>query len=398
MKILIIHEIDWINKVPFEPQHFAEIFSMKGHEVFVIDCEQPNSSNLIAGLHTSEKNNFHSIYEKANITLIRPSSILLTGLNRLTHFLTCEKIIRKTIVENKIEIILLYGVATNGIQTIKIAKEIGIPVVFRALDIAHKLVHIPILNNLVKNYEKKVISNATKVLTTTHDMVSYAKKMGANDENIEFFPLGINSNIFKPQPKDKILSEQLGISSKDKVLIFVGTIYPFAGLDVLIKKFNLLKTKIHDVKFIVVGGGPHLKKIKLLTKQKKLNSNIIFTGFKPQFDISKYISLADICVVPFEINEITDSIIPIKILEYLACSKPVISTPMKGTVELLSDHTVGIFYSELEHFIDMLSNLLNDPKKLEEAGNNGYLHVKKNYDWDMLSDIILKKFSDLINK
>ena len=129
-----------------------------------------------------------------------------------------------------------------------------------------------------------------------------------------------------------------------------------------------------------------------------MNSTIIFTGFKPQSDIPKYISLADICVVPFEINEITDSIIPIKILEYLACSKPVISTPMKGTVELLSDHTVGIFYSELEHFIDTLSNLLNNPKKLEEAGNNGYLHVKENYDWDMLSDIILKKFSDLINK
>ena len=231
MKILIIHEIDWINKVPFEPQHFAEIFSMKGHEVFVIDCGQPNSNNLLDGLRTSKIRNFHSIYDKANITLIRPSSILLKGLNRFTHFLTCERIIRETVVENKIDIILLYGVATNGIQSIKIAKEVGIPIVFRALDVAHKLVHIPILNNMVKNYEKKVICSATKVLTTTPDLALYAKGMGANDENVEFFPLGINSNYFRPLSPDKILSQHLGIFPNDKIIVFIGTIYPFAGLD-----------------------------------------------------------------------------------------------------------------------------------------------------------------------
>ena len=398
MKILIIHEIDWISKVPFEPQHFAEIFSTKGHEVFVIDCGQPNSKNLLNGLRTTKIRNFHSIYDKANITLIRPSSILVKGLNRLTHFLTCERIIRETVVENKIDIILLYGVATNGIQSIKIAKEVGIPIVFRALDVAHKLVHIPILNNIVKNYEKKVISSATKVLTTTPDMVFYAKGMGVNDENVEFFPLGINSNDFRPLSRDKILLQHLGISSKDKIIVFIGTIYPFAGLDVIIKKFDLLKNKIPNVKFLIVGGGPYFEEIKSLIEKNKLNSNIILTGFQPQHDIPKYISLADICVTPFVINEITDSIMPIKIIEYFACAKPVLSTPMKGTVQLFPDQTFGIFYSELENFIDSLSRLLTDPKKLEEAGKNGYSHVKEKYDWQMLSEELLKKFSDLVLK
>jgi spore maturation protein CgeB len=71
---------------------------------------------------------------------------------------------------------------------------------------------------------------------------------------------------------------------------------------------------------------------------------------------------------------------------------------MKGTVQLLPDHTFGIFYSDLENFIDSLSILLNDSKKLEEAGNNGYLHVKEQYDWKMLSDKILEKFTNLVLK
>jgi len=396
LKILIVHEIDWIIKVPFEPQHFAEIFSMKGHEVFVIDCGQPNFKNLISGLRTNKIKNFHSVYDKARITLIRPSSVLIKGLNRLTHFLTCEKVIRQIVVENKIDIILLYGVATNGIQTIKIAKEVSIPVVFRALDVAHKLVHIPILKNIVKTYEKRVIGNSSKVLATTPDLASYTKVMGGKDENVEFFPLGINSNDFRPLPPDNHLSEHLGISSKDKVILFVGTIYPFAGLDIIIKKFDFLKTKIPNVKLLIVGGGPFFNEIKSLIEKNKLNSEIILTGFKPQHDLPKYISLADICITPFVINEITDSILPIKILEYFACGKPVLSTPMKGTVGLLPNENYGIFYSELDYFISTLSDLLLNPTKLEEIGNNGYLHVKEHYDWDFLSDKILNKFSNLI--
>jgi len=89
---------------------------------------------------------------------------------------------------------------------------------------------------------------------------------------------------------------------------------------------------------------------------------------------------------------------PIKIIEYFACAKPVLSTPMKGTMQLFPDQTFGIFYSELENFIDTLSKLLSDPKKLEEAGKNGYSHVKEKYDWQLLSEEILKKFSNLVLK
>ena len=90
MKILIIHEIDWIKKVPFEPQHLAELFSIKGHDVFVIDCARPNLSEIYKGIHTLIFKKYHRLYDDASITLIRPSSILFSGLNRLTHFLTCK--------------------------------------------------------------------------------------------------------------------------------------------------------------------------------------------------------------------------------------------------------------------------------------------------------------------
>ena len=94
MHILVIHEIDWKNKVIFEPHYLSEIFSLNGHDVYVIDCPEPNSKNILNGLKTIEEKNYNRIYSNASITLIHPPSLLIKGLNRFTSFLTCKKIIK----------------------------------------------------------------------------------------------------------------------------------------------------------------------------------------------------------------------------------------------------------------------------------------------------------------
>ena len=101
MKILIIHEIDWEKKVIFEPHHFAELLSLLGNDVFVIDCPDPNISHFFNGLHTEVLTNYHRVYDNAKITLIHPRSFRIKGLNRFTNYLTCEQEIKKTILEKK---------------------------------------------------------------------------------------------------------------------------------------------------------------------------------------------------------------------------------------------------------------------------------------------------------
>lgn len=396
MRILIIHEIDWLKKITYEPHHFAELFSLQGHEVFAIDCRQPNIQNVNEGLHTIVIKNLNRIYQGASITLIHPPSLLIKGFNRMTNFLTCENVIRETITEQKIDIILLYGVATNGIQTIKIAQEKNIPVVFRVLDVAHGLVNIPILQQLVKKYEKIVLCNATKVLAPTKDLINYAIEMGAKKDNVEFFPLGVNLRDFKPMKRDNELTQELGISEKDKVVVFIGTIYDFAGLDRIALKFHIIKNKIPNLKFVIVGGGPYFTKLQSIINKKNLKSDIILTGYQPQPKVPRYISLADICVNPFKTNYVTERILPIKILEYLACGKPVLSTPLRGTRQLLPNEDFGITFSTSEKFIETLADLILDEEKLNELGKKGFSYVKENHDWSTLTHKITEKFENLI--
>ena len=274
----------------------------------------------------------------------------------------------------------------------------NIPLVFRCIDIGHQLVDIPLLHNIAKKYEKIVSKHATKVLATTPELTKYTIEMGANNLNAEFFPLGISPQFFKPVPKSESLAQNLGIKNSDKVIGFIGTIYPFAGLDFLLKKFHIIKNEIKGVKFLIIGGGPHFNEIKSLIKKLNLESDVILTGFVKQEKLSEYTSLFDICVSPFVVNVITDRILPTKILEYMACQKPVLSTPLKGTVELLPDESFGIVYSSQNDFVNTLLALLSNTQKLNELGKNGLLHIQENYYWDALTDKLLLMFEDIIQK
>ena len=397
MNILIIHEIDWFKKVIFEPHHLAELLSKK-HEIFVIDCKHADSKNIVNGLKGEIEYNVHRIYDNAKITVIHPPSLLLKGVNRLTHFITCKNTIKNTIIKNNIEIILLYGVATNGIQTIKISKELKIPVIYRALDVGHGLVKIPIISKIVKNYEKKVIQGATKILPTTLGLGRYVKKMGGSINKIEMFPLGINIGQFKPLKKDEKLARKLGISDNDQVIIFMGTLYSFSGLIELVKKIKSNEQNNPNLKLLIVGGGPIFKKLKDLVYKLNLEEEIILTNFVPQNEIPKYISLADICINSFDVNYITDDILPTKVLEYLACKKPVLSTPLSGTKELLPDETFGISYSPSNTFFENILKLLDDKNKLKKMSHDGYEYVTKNHNWEILSKKMISLFELIIKE
>ena len=396
MKILIIHEIDWEKKVIFEPHHLSELFSNNGHDVFVMECKAPDISHFKSNLKTIYKTNYNRIYSGATITLISSPTLLIKGLNRFSNYLFCKKIIENVVRDNQIEIILLYGVATNGRQAISIAKKFNIPLVFRVLDVAHKLVKIPPIQLIVKNNEKYILQNASKVITTTPSLVNYAIQMGSNHENTETFPLGVNMNQFCIKNLDLDLMKIYGFSTSDKIFAFMGTLYDFAGLKNIIISFSKIQHKIPNAKFLIIGGGPDESNLKLLIKKYNHQDSIKITGFLPQNEIASFLAMSILCINPFEINKITEHILPTKILEYFACQKPVLSTPLKGTIELLPDERFGIVYSSSEKFIQSLINLLLDEEKLEKLKTKGYEYVLNNHEWNKLTKNLLLDFESIV--
>ena len=82
----------------------------------------------------------------------------------------------------------------------------------------------------------------------------------------------------------------------------------------------------------------------------------------------------------------------------MACQKPVLSTPLKGTKELLPSKDYGITYSELSDFHQTITDLLSNTNQLSELAKKGHTYVYENHDWAVLSSTLISKFEKLISK
>jgi len=129
---------------------------------------------------------------------------------------------------------------------------------------------------------------------------------------------------------DKIFLNAVKHGVPEDIKYIAKPIAGYAGalqdrLDVVLMEgvINLLP----DYNFVFLGPVDDFLYIKPLTKY----SNVHILGNKRFKDIPSYIDSFDVCIIPHKVNEFTKSMDPLKVYEYLACGKPIVSTPVSGT-------------------------------------------------------------------
>lgn len=359
MNILVVHETEYVDKVIYEYQIIPEILSARGHTVSVIDF--PTNWSKSGKVDWFTKSVVYSNISRANksnsITLIRPAFIQIPVISRITAFFSYFFLIEKTIRENRISHIILFAVPTNGLQTIMLAKKYHIPVLYRSLDVSHQIVPHLFLRLPTMMLEKFVYRYSDRVSAITHKLVEYIIKNGAKPERCSFLPTGADADSFYYQPKDKQLLENLGLSERDLILLFSGTFYKFSGLKEIICAIPSRLSDFSDLRLLLVGGGEQFEELKQLVSELGLQGRVIMTGFVDYRDVPRYINVADICINPFIINDITNIIFPSKVYQYLACEKPVIATRLSGMLDIFppNDQEHGVYYFDtLNEFFDLV--------------------------------------------
>ncbi len=160
------------------------------------------------------------------------------------------------------------------------------------------------------------------------------KNYGIDESKFAIIPMGANIDLFRSMDKHKC-REILNLKNDCKYVGFVGTLYPFQGLTYLIEAAPLILEKYNKIKFLIVGSGIDEKHIKGLVKEKKLTENFIFTGAKKYDTIPYYINSFDVCISLVTPRRSLSFTFPLKIYEYLLCSRPVVIGNLKNLNELL---------------------------------------------------------------
>ena len=398
MNILFVHEVDWLNKVVTDFHTLSEALSLLGHKVYVVDYPDSwkrDSFFDLGSLKTKEVNGISRALTGASVSLRRPGFIKIPVLSRISAAITSYFEISKTIREKKIDAIILYSVPTTGLQTISLARKFKIPVLFRSIDVLHMMVPYPFLRPVTKLMEKRVYSSVDLVIPNTPQYLKYIASMGVPETRIKLLPFPMDTEMFRPGVDSSEVRQKWGLKENEPVIVFVGTLFDFSGLDEFITNLPKVLNEIPSAKLLIVGDGVQRPKLERIVNELGLEKHVIITGFQPYQTMPEYINLATICINTFLVSEDTMDTFPSKIVQYVACGKATVATALRGISVLLPGESHGIVYCQSPaEMVPEVIALLKSPERRQRLGEVGVSAVR-----DMFSnDKIAQELETILQK
>lgn len=323
MRILVVHEVSYTRKPIFEYHEFPELLSRNGHEIGVYQFDEGKKRLFLDPL---EQKRPMRLSESGQLTIFSPgfggtslAARLLAVFSTLLHF-------PLVLIRFKPDLILNYSVPTFGLTANLAAIIFRIPIVYRALDVSHKI-RPTRLAPLIRTVERLVYGSSTHISTHNAALAEYCAKTSFREVSISIEYPPVQDSIFDRSP----YTQEQARSSFDlptkggRVFLVLGSLFKFCGVDKLITVFS--STTNHKDHLIIVGSGY------LESKVRELAADIPRVRvFEPlEFhELPRAFSASDYSLIPFEQTLEADCALPQRALLSLAAGVPVVSLPLKG--------------------------------------------------------------------
>jgi len=207
-------------------------------------------------------------------------------------------------------------------------------------------------------------------------------------------------NIHRFSPKACVEARKhYHIPLESEAVLSLGSLFPWAGIEVLIAAAPEILERFPNTLFIVGSGEePYVSKLKEAVHQSGLKDNFLFFGFIPWDEASWFISTADICVAPYILKTTQAGLSSLRVFSYLACGKAVIGSDILGLGDMLEKEGMGASFRMGDHeaLARVIIALLNDTDRLRDMGKKGRDFVVNNYSWEIIVDKLETLFDGLI--
>jgi glycosyltransferase involved in cell wall biosynthesis len=384
MKILIMQETDWLKRNPAQQHHLAELMSLRGHEVRVIDYELRWKTE--ADRHFLARraifDNVVKIHEGAKVTVVRPSMIRFPWLDYLSLAITHKSEVNRQIKDFAPDLMVGFGII-NSYWAVNAARRYKLPFIYYWIDVLHRLIPQKALQPLGLLIERTVLKRSDVVLVINEVLKDLVVKLGAKETRTIVLRAGIDNKLFSPMIGDDSVKKQYGLSEEDIVLFFMGWLYRFSGLKEV--ALQLADSPNPRLKLLIVGEGDLYKELQRIQKEHNLKNRLILAGKKDYEQIPALISAADICLLPaYPDEKIMQDIVPIKLYEYMAMQKPVIATRLPGVLKEFGESN-GIVYVDRPEDVILKALELVEKGNLSELGLKAREFATKN-SWQQIAD------------
>ena len=213
----------------------------------------------------------------------------------------------------------------------------------------------------------------------------YEDEYSFNFKNSEIIiaPNGVELDRYKNITGQTQFKSELGLSNSFTA-VYTGHLYEGRGMNLLIE----LAHKMPEVQFLWVGGREDdVRYWKNYIHEKNLQ-NITLTGFIENKFIPIYQSIGDVLLMPYETTIAGSSggnsvefCSPMKMFEYMAAGKPIISSDLPILHEVLNEkNAIFCQHNDVDQWVSAIESIKKNPACGRDLGEQAKIDVQK-YSW-----------------
>jgi len=211
---------------------------------------------------------------------------------------------------------------------------------------------------------------------------------GVPQERISVMRNGVDLERFTPLDQSDARL-QLGLDGSP-VLLSVGNLVELKGHDIAIGVLPRLLQSRPRTLLVIVGTGPQRDALGVLAKRLGVDAHVRFVGVKPNEELFRWYSAADILVLASSREGW-----PNVLLESMACGTPAVATRVSGIPEVIAADVAGrlVDHRDSESFAAAILSLLQDyPDRLQVRS------YAEGFSWDDTTQAQLALFARVVGE
>jgi glycosyltransferase involved in cell wall biosynthesis len=285
------------------------------------------------------------------------------------------RLVKKTLSDLKL-VNQQMGVIIHNFHVINLIKKLSPSfILYDYIDNAFGFTSLP---NHIKHDWLTTLQLADVVTVTSPGLANQIKD--ACSKNAVYVGNGVEYDFFalnnEPRPDD--------LPSGKPIVVYVGAVYPWLDYGLL----NEVVRDLPEINFVFIG--PLHPEVTTKFDALKGYGNVYSLGFKPYKMLPQYLHHVDVGIIPFQKNELTETVNPVKLYEYSAAGIPTIATDFSDDIRSFSD--IVTIVSSAEEFAASIKKLLihaHDQERKERLQEFARQHNWKNKS-DQIIDLIQK--------
>ncbi|HKT70254.1 MAG TPA: glycosyltransferase family 4 protein [Terriglobales bacterium] len=198
------------------------------------------------------------------------------------------------------------------------------------------------------------------------------------EEKISVVPNGVETELFAPIGNNNSVRRDLGLDGKFAVS-YIGTLGMAHDLGTVLDAAATCRESIPDVEFLLVGEGADKERMVAEVRRRQLG-NVHLLPQQERKNIPALVAASDVCLVTLKRSEIFKTVIPTKMLEFMACAKPIVLAVQGQASELLKAAGAGICVPPQDpvSMVAAIRRLRDDRDLCRSLGQNGRSYIVEN--------------------